>query len=1163
MKTSKLVGQNLTYYRRTNLAVVLGVATAVAVLAGALLVGDSVRASLRDLVVQRLGETDQVITSNGFFREQLAADIQSHQQFAAGGFAAACPLIALEGTVTHESSRRVASAIRVYGVDEKFWNFHRVEGKEPPRNREVMVNEPLARELGAQTGDSLVVRIQKPSDIPVESLHSKKEDLGSTLRLTVREIPAADALGEFSIQPQQSAVRAVFVPLKLLQDEIGQPAKVNLILLSKTSRSETELAAPAANMELLGGILKERTSLDDFGIKLRILNTQQSLSIESSAGFVSDLWAEKVQAAAQSAHTGAWPFLSYLVNSIRRDDGREIPYSIVTGVDIKKLELMQHNELGHRAGCDASAPTGNVPATASLPPIMLNEWASSDLQVKVGDPVTLDYYLWLDEGKLATRSAQFRVACIIPIEGVAADRDLVPDYPGITESETLGDWDPPFPIDLKRIRAQDEDYWKKYRTTPKGFIPLEVGQSLWGSRFGKLTLLRVAPARGRTLAETQSAFERSLREKLDPLVAGFSVLPVRAQGLEASRGATDFGEYFLYFSFFLVISALLLTALFFKLGIEQRLREIGVLQAMGFPASKIRSLFLAEGLLLAVVGSAVGLIGALAYGELMMLGLRTWWVDAVGTTMLRLHVSPISLVLGVTGGILAALICVAWTLRGLRKQSTRSLVAGTLSRDENIPRRRDGDARTTGEIMPASRVTLSPRLLIASAFSLLAGLLLVASALSLIGQTPGFFGGGMVLLVAALLFQSVWLRRGGGKSIAGGGWWALARMGFRNATYRPGRSVVCIALIASAAFIIVSVDAFRRDGGSNNDTNSGSGGYPLLAESLLPIVHDPNTAEGQEALNLRADATSKHVNFARFRVRPGDDASCLNLYQPKNPKIIAPTVDFIRGKRFAFQGSLAASDEEKQNPWLLLHREFPDGAVPVIADANSLNYVLHLKLGEDLVLPSGKDGQPVRLRVVAALADSIFQSELVMAERNFLRHFAEEGYRLFLIETPDSDPAAVVADLEDRLSDFGFDVVPTAERLANFHRVENTYLSTFQMLGGLGLLLGTLGMAAILLRNVLERRRELALMRAVGYNSSHFTLMIIAENTFLLCCGLVTGTVCALLAIAPVFFSRQAHVGSFSLGLLLLAVLISGLTASILATWAALRAPLLPALRAE
>jgi putative ABC transport system permease protein len=129
--------------------------------------------------------------------------------------------------------------------------------------------------------------------------------------------------------------------------------------------------------------------------------------------------------------------------------------------------------------------------------------------------------------------------------------------------------------------------------------------------------------------------------------------------------------------------------------------------------------------------------------------------------------------------------------------------------------------------------------------------------------------------------------------------------------------------------------------------------------------------------------------------------------------------------------------------------------------------------------------------------------------------------------------------------------------------VENTYLSTFQMLGGLGLVLGTLGMAAVLLRNVLERRRELALLRAVGYNSSHFTLMVVAENLLLLFAGLVTGTVCALLAIAPVFFARGAKLPPVSLGLLLLAVLVSGLTASLVATWAALRSPLLPALRAE
>jgi hypothetical protein len=448
--------------------------------------------------------------------------------------------------------------------------------------------------------------------------------------------------------------------------------------------------------------------------------------------------------------------------------------------------------------------------------------------------------------------------------------------------------------------------------------------------------------------------------------------------------------------------------------------------------------------------------------------------------------------------------------------------------------------------------------------------LLLAAGFHLVGQVTGFFAGGMLLLAALLCYQSAWLRRGRLMPIHGSGWWPVSRLGFRNATYRPGRSVLCIALIASAAFIIVSVDAFRRrDTGSTLARKSGSGGYPLLAESLLPLVHDPNTDEGREALNLTTEDSSAplaRVTLARFRVRPGDDASCLNLYQPRNPKIIAPTDDFLSQNRFEFQDSIATGAEEKANPWLLLNREFPDGAIPVIADANSMTYVLHLKLGEDLVLPQGN--HPVRLRLVAALSDSIFQSELLMAEKNFLRVFPEqEGYRFFLIDTPgQSSPeqsGAIATTLEDRLSDFGFDVVPTAERLASFHSVENTYLSTFQMLGGLGLVLGSLGMAAVLLRNVLERRRELALLRAVGYNPSHFSLMIVAENAFLLFCGLFTGMVCALLAIAPVFFSRGAHLPGFSLGVLLLAVVVSGLTASMVATRAVLKSPLLPALRAE
>src|SRR5262249_30646934 len=125
--------------------------------------------------------------------------------------------------------------------------------------------------------------------------------------------------------------------------------------------------------------------------------------------------------------------------------------------------------------------------SSTAPEIILNDWAARDLGVQAGDQIKLEYYVWSNRGQLETKTAEFRLAAIVPITGLAADRDLVPIYPGISESASLSDWDPPFPVDLKRIRKQDEDYWHQYRTTPKAFIALTKGQELWRSRFGVLT----------------------------------------------------------------------------------------------------------------------------------------------------------------------------------------------------------------------------------------------------------------------------------------------------------------------------------------------------------------------------------------------------------------------------------------------------------------------------------------------------------------------------------------------------------------------------------------------------------------------------------------------------------------------------------------------------
>jgi hypothetical protein len=1137
MRTQALVFRSLTYYWRSNLAVVLGVATAVAVFAGALLVGDSVRGSLRELFVQRLGKTDSVIASTNFFREQLAADLQGDSRFVKE-FSGACPLVVLSGLVTDEKSGRRASGVQVYGVDDRFFQFHTVDVKAPDE-REVLLSPDLARELSSAAGQTTLLRIEKPSAIPAGSLHGRKEDLARTIRLTSRGSLGAAELGEFSLRPSQGPVRAVFVSLDRLQKDLEQADKVNTLLIANNPAAGDRAISSAA---IITEMLTDTFSLEDLGVKLRVLDKKRGIAVESGSAIISDALHASVVDAAGKANLKVVEILSYLANSIRIGE-REIPYSVVTALNNESF-----NAIRNRVSPGPVTETSRMEVLA-LQPILLNEWAATDLGAKRGDVITLEYYLWEDAGQLRTESGRFVLDAIVPLTDEAVDRDLVPDYPGLTETENIADWDPPFPVDLKKVRPKDEDYWHRYRTTPKAFIPLEAGVNLWQSRHGKFTSLRLQSSDGSDPESRLEGFKDNLRAVLNPSAMGLSIEGVRTEGLAASRGATDFGEYFVYFSFFLVVGALLLASLFFKLGIEQRLREIGTLRAIGFAATDVRSLFLREGVVLATAGSVLGMIGAVAYGELMMYGLRTWWVGAVGTSMLSLHVSFLSLAISGVGGVLVALLCIVWTLRGLSLATPRNLLSGSL---DTV---RSGTGR---------RVSASP-LVVGIVLALVGLLLLIGAALSWIGKTAGFFGAGTILLTALLCFEYAWLTRHARKAIKGKGWWPVSRLGFRNAAYRPGRSILCISLIASAAFIIVAVDAFRRDTGEAAlDKKSGNGGFPFLAESLLPLYHDPNTIEGREALNITSQKglDPGGVSFTRFRVRPGDDASCLNLYEPRDPRIIGAGEAFIEAARFSFQDSVAQTGEEKENPWVLLNTELPDGAVPVIADANSMTYVLHRKLGDEIEV-SQTNGDPVRVRFVAALDDSIFQSELVMSEANFLRLFPDQGgYSLFLLDVAPEASSVAAGVLEEQLSDFGFDVVSTAARLESFHRVENTYLATFQTLGGLGLVLGTLGLATVLLRNVLERRRELALLKAIGYGSRHFGLMVITENAFLVCSGLVTGALTALVAIGPAFFSRGGQFPTLSLGLLVV-VLVVGLLASVGATVAALRMPLLPALRSE
>jgi ABC-type antimicrobial peptide transport system permease subunit len=168
-----------------------------------------------------------------------------------------------------------------------------------------------------------------------------------------------------------------------------------------------------------------------------------------------------------------------------------------------------------------------------------------------------------------------------------------------------------------------------------------------------------------------------------------------------------------------------------------------------------------------------------------------------------------------------------------------------------------------------------------------------------------------------------------------------------------------------------------------------------------------------------------------------------------------------------------------------------------------------------------------------------------------------------MIETPANDADAVTTHLEDRLSDYGVDVFDTHERWASYHQVENTYLATFQALGSLGLLLGTIGLGAVLARNVLERRREIGLLSAVGYAPANIRSMVLSEGMTLVVGGLLIGTFCAVVAISPALRDRAQGLPLGSLVTMLLGVTITGALASLLAIKLTSRTPVIRAIKSE
>lgn len=1094
-----LILRNLRYFRGVNLALVAGMIVATAVLTGAMMVGDSVRESLAQLTRDRLGKVDHALIARRFFDQSLADRLNSDPKLSTRF--EIVPAIILSGGALTENEQASAGTVQILSIGGDWV---------PVAPGQCILNQPTADALGlVHAGGTVLLTVPDKPDEPRDAALSRRarEDTLANLRCTVADIHAArDMLSLFNPQGGQRVPQNAWVNLGELQTQVDLRGRVNTLMV----HAKNGVASPA-DADLLNQRLRDIVALEDYGLSIGQTGQPGRSAVTSRATYLDP----PLVAAAQETGVPLQKVSVNLVNSVKLDPGgREVHYAVAAGIS-----PLDDRDLGDDE-------------------IAINQWTADQLGAKVGDRLHLSFYQRKISGDLASVSSDnggfahgLRIVKILAMSGLGADRWLTPQYKGLTDADTIADWNPPegVEIDKKLVTKADEDYWRKYRAAPKLFVSFKTAQKLWGGALGDVTSLRLP-------SERADAFRQKLRDKLDPAAMGLSFQPIMAQQLAASSGNTDFGQYFVYFSFFIIVAAVLLVAMLFRLSVEQRARQIGLLASVGFRPWALRRLSLGEGMILAVIGGLLGMAAAVGYTWLIMYGLRTWWIGAVGTTELHLHVSLLTMLYGLVGGLLVAFFAILWAVWHVGRTSAATLLAGGW----DAPR----GGRRSGRILRLIGIIL-----------VIGALALFASAIfSKAGADETFLSGGAILLIGCLCWLGGVLRPGMRRSTGAVGVATIRRLGMRNASRHTARSVLAIGLIAFAAFTLITVAAFKQGPPADTgDVASGAGGFRLILTSAIPLLGDLNTLQGRRVLGMTNadDPLWNPVRFVNMRRWAGQDISCLNLTQPTTPTILAvpPELTEAPDKSHAYRFSFAQTGGAP-NPWTLLTTPQSDNTIPVIADDNTAQYILHLNLGQTLDVEDAA-GRTRHLKLIATLSNSVFQSELLMSEANFRGLFpAQDGFGVVLVDCPASATTEVRQALNTQLNEFAVNTEPTAQRLAQFLEIQNTYLSTFQALGALGLMLGTVGLAVVLIRTVLERRAELALLASIGFKKSDRIGLVLSENIFLLVVGLVVGTVCAVLGIIPAVSHSSAGINAGSLAGTLLAVLVIGIVSSSLAVWA-------------
>ena len=704
------------------------------------------------------------------------------------------------------------------------------------------------------------------------------------------------------------------------------------------------------------------------------------------------------------------------------------------------------------------------------------------------------------------------------------------------------------PLNVSKIAAdQGMGDWQNQKIV---FLELPSAQMLLNES-GKINVIDVSCKGG--IQDGYKVTDRAVQELNASLPAAlsFDFDEVKKDGVETAQSASDLiSKIFVVMSSFAIIAGVALITNIFVMLAEERKPEMGISRAIGMQRGDLTQSFMFEGAVYALLASLVGAGVGLLIADVMIRLFESFFGSA-GIT-LAFHFNWDSVMVAAFAGFLLTMVTVvaaSWRVsklnivRAIRdipeptaiKTGHRyvhlaaiAIALGVLITAEGYASHQTSGAISgpcmvaLGGALLGSRFMRTPRIpfTLASMFIIfweLDPLHVVDMFGSLSGGVEMFIVSGVLLIsggVIFVMFNSDILLTGlvgvFGRSNSTLPVLKVAISYPLNKKFRTGLSLFIFALIMFTVIVISMISSFERES-VNTTTQNFSGGFQVIGSSFRGIDNANFTAHLDHLNQTFEQGAIQRVEAARSApitlIPDGANASSHYL-------IVGFSDAMLQDHRFSLskRSPSFATDQDAWNALVGPNSSYAimDGSVSSVMFGPS-NGALSTDVDQKVSVISST-GAEQNFTVIGIMNQLLVSGVFTSAEH--VAAFAQDSeLNIFYFETsPHMQHSGVELSkaLESEFVQYGLITYSIKDVVKTYLGMVSSIMQLFEVFLGVGLIVGITGLGIITIRNVAERRQEIGVMRAIGYQRRMILNTFLLETSFVSLLGIVIGVVMGL-----------------------------------------------------